>query len=197
MSSVNTSSALRLLVAVAALSLGLSTPARAQTYLVAFGGTNVGPDTGCSSNCGSRPVTLGGVYGYFEQLFGFETDFGYTQNAFPDGEGSRSRVITLMTNLSINPKVGAARLYALGGLGFIRSKVEVSPSTAFAGENGGFGWDVGAGIVVAKEKSIGIRGDWRYIRGFSDLRALGFPLTGTNLSFNRFTVGLVVNLTRN
>ena len=191
------SSTLRLIIAVSALAIGLSTPAHAQTFLIAYAGTNVGPDTGCTSNCGSQPVTLGGVYGYFQELFGFEEDFGYTQNAFQDGETSRSRIITLMTNVSVNPQVGIARLYALGGVGFVRSKVEVSPTTLFVGEHGGFGWDVGAGIVVAKQKSIGVRADWRYIAGFNDLHELGFPITGTNVSFNRYTVGLVINLTRN
>jgi opacity protein-like surface antigen len=189
----------RLAVGAVLLVLCLSNAARAQTYIVPYVGANLGGDADCAAvDCSARSVTLGGAYGFFENLFGYEEDFGYVSNLFRDGPGASSRVITLMTNGTINPKFGKyVHVYGLGGLGFVRTKVDVSPSTHVVGEDSGFGWNAGAGIVIAGEKTIGIRADWRYFQSFSDLEAIGLPVQNTHLTFGRLSVGVVIMLTRN
>ncbi len=176
------------------LSLAAAT-AYAQTYVAPLIGANIGGDAGCAAaGCESPSVTLGAQYGYFENVFGYEEDFGYIINLFRDGPGARSRVITLMSNITYGPLIKDLwRPYVVGGVGFLKSKVEVSPSRQLAVEYTGFGWDLGGGVVIAKPRgTLGLKADWRMYRGFNDLRVEGFPVTDTHLFFTRLSLGVLI-----
>ena len=178
--------------------VGSAGRAAAQTYFVPFAGANISGDASCAENynCADSGLTLGASYGYFNEyindIFGFDEEFGYTKNLFRrDGPGARSRVITLMTNITAGKQLGLVRPYGLIGVGFIQTKIlttgQLSTNTE---DDNDFGWNAGGGVVLSYGR-IGIRGDVRFFRGFHERESKGFPVD-EKIKFGRATIGLVV-----
>jgi hypothetical protein len=122
-------------------------------------------------------------------VFGFEQEFTYAKDFFGTAPGFSSSVFTMMSNLVIGPKISIVRPYFVGGIGLIKSNVELTPTSLLDFSNNGFGWDIGGGVILGGQH-VGVRGDIRYFHSFKDLEVLGFSLGGEKLDYGRASVGL-------
>lgn len=168
--------------------------ARAQGFIAPFVGFDYGGDSGCqtASGCEDKNSNIGVAIGKMGNAVGFETDFGFARNFFGDVEGQTSSVLTIMSNLMIIPKIGPVRPYVLGGLGLIKTHVELTAPALLETKNNSFGWDMGAGVMVLFGQHIGIRGDIRKISSFQERTILGITLSNEKLSFQRASAALVL-----
>jgi len=179
-----------LIVSVAALvSISTASRASAQGFISPYLGWNFGGDSGCPqiTNCEDKHANYGVAFGAVGSIVGFEEEFGFTNDFFGSTPGQSSKVITLMSNFMVAPRLGPVQPYGLGGLGLIRTSVEgVSNS-----DQNQFGWDVGGGIMIFFNPHVGIRGDVRYYHSFQVLDFFNLPnIPGFNpddkkLDFNR------------
>ena len=90
------------------------------------------------------------------------------------------------------PKVGPVRPYVEGGIGLIKTRVDLTTTSVFTTDNNGFGWDVGAGVIGFFGDHVGLRGDLRYFHAFQDLTVLGLTLSNSKLDYGRASAGLVL-----
>ena len=168
--------------------------ASAQGFISPFIGFNFGGDSGCitATNCEDRDSNFGVSGGKLWALGGLEVDFGYARNFFGESEteDSETSVLTFMTNVVIGPKIGPVRPYILGGVGLIKSHVELTLGSVLDSSNN-FGWDMGGGLMIMFGRHIGVRGDMRVFRTFDDVGLLGLELSDTKLTFYRATGGVV------
>ena len=182
----------RQLVVAVALVVSVSTAARAQAYISPFVGYDFGGDAGCPavSNCQDKQLNLGVSIGT-AGIIGFEEEFAYAKNFFGEIPGTKSSVLTLMSNLMIAPTIGPVRPYALIGAGLIKSRLDLTLNDITATDNNDFGWDVGGGVMLMFGH-IGFRGDVRYFHAFEDIEFLGVPISGLKLDYGRVAGGLVL-----
>ena len=167
---------------------------RAQGFIAPFVGFDFGGDSGCqtASGCEDKNSNIGVAIGSMGSAIGFETDIGYARNFFGDVEGQKSSVLTVMSNLMIIPKIGPVRPYVLGGLGLMKTHVQLTAPALLEMKNNSFGWDMGAGVMVLFGGHIGLRGDVRKISSFQEREILGFTLSNQKLSFQRASAALVL-----
>ena len=180
------------LLASAALAL-TPTPAGAQGFVSPFIGFNYGGDSGCptATNCDDKHSNLGVSFGKVGAIGGGEFEFGYARNFFGDTPGVDNNVLTLFGNVIVGPKFGPIRPFVTGGLGMIKSHVELTAGSLIDSSNN-FGWDFGGGLMVMFGDHVGVRGDIKRFASFQDQSILGFNLADEKLSFNRATAGLMI-----
>jgi opacity protein-like surface antigen len=187
----------RSIVIVALLTLGglplTSAPASAQGYISPFIGFDYGGNSGCptATGCEDKDSNLGVAGGKLGSIAGAEVELGYARNFFGDTPGVDANVLTLMTNIIVGPKIGAIRPFVLGGVGLIKSHVEFTAGSLLDSSND-FGWNIGGGVMLMFGDHVGVRGDVRRFKSFSDLDILGFSLSDEKLTFNRASAGLVL-----
>jgi hypothetical protein len=182
-----------------ALLLAAPEAAGAQSFLTPFIGFDFGGNAQCPeiSNCDQKTRSYGLALGHMGSVFGFEEEFGYGKDFFGSAPGLSSSVFTIMNNVMLTPRLHPIRPYFLGGVGLIRTSVDVIDTPAgiagaFAfgsGTNNNFGWDIGGGVIVGT-KNVGVRGDLRYFHSFSDVDVFGVSLANAKLDYGRATVGL-------
>ena len=188
------------LAAFVVLMLAASTaPAGAEWFITPFIGLKFAGDTNfpdLEQGASNTKMTLGasaGVVG--DGLFGVETEFGYSPRFFERSSGSliaRSNVLTLMGNVMLAPKFGPVQPYGLGGIGLIKSSVDLTLSGIVNEDNNQFGWDAGGGLMIFFGSHFGIRGDVRYYHSFQALQFLGLPIpSDAKLDFGRAAGGVV------
>jgi len=90
------------------------------------------------------------------------------------------------------PKIGPVRPYVLGGIGLIKTHVELKPSSLLTADNNNVGWNVGGGVMGFFGEHLGLRGDIRHFHSFQNLTLLGFTLSDTKLDFGRASAALIV-----
>jgi opacity protein-like surface antigen len=137
-----------------------------------------------------------------EGIAGFEVDFGYTPDFFFSDNDNEvdfigdGNVTTFMVNAVIGVPIGGdrgagIRPYGTAGLGLVRQSVD-DVIDVFDADRNSLGFNVGGGIMGMFTDNVGIRGDIRWFRQFSNdsdgLDDLDFDLSG--LSFWRGTVGV-------
>jgi len=142
-------------------------------------------------------VTAGGMG---KGIIGGEVDFGYSPSFFGDKTlFGNNTVIDLMANLIVGIPVGGQhgagiRPYVTGGVGLLRTQIDGGTVGNIQSSNNGMGWNAGGGVMGYFAQHIGMRGDLRYLRGFTDTD-LGFVTPpGDNLSTTRFwraSIGVV------
>jgi len=178
-----------IICAVTVLSISTSSRASAQGFISPYLGWNFGGDSGCPqiTNCEDKHANYGVAFGAVGSIVGFEEEFGFTNDFFGSTPNQSSKVITLMSNFMVAPRLGPVQPYGLGGLGLIRTSVEgVSNS-----DQNQFGWDVGGGVMIFFNPHVGIRGDVRYYHSFQVLdffnlpNVPGFDPGDKKLDFNR------------
>jgi opacity protein-like surface antigen len=169
------------------------TPAAAQGFISPFIGFNYGGDSGCptATNCEDKHSNFGVSGGKLGAIGGGEFEFAYARNFFGDTPGVDNNVLTLMGNVIVGPKFGFVRPFVLGGLGLIKSHVELTAGSLLDSSNN-FGWDIGGGVMIMFGDRLGVRGDVRRFQSFQDQSILGFSLAEEKLKFNRATAGLVI-----
>jgi opacity protein-like surface antigen len=169
------------------------TSAAAQGFISPFIGFNYGGDSGCATatNCEDKHTNLGVSGGKLGALAGGEFEFGYARDFFGKTPGVDSNVLTLMGNVIVGPKFGFIRPFVLGGVGLMKSHVELTTGSLLDSKNN-FGWDIGGGVMIMFGDHIGVRGDLRRFKSFQDLDILGLSLSDEKLTFNRATAGLML-----
>ncbi len=176
-----------LLVAAAAA------PARADGFFTPFIGYNFGGDSSayCESltTCQEKRTNFGVSFGSGGGVFGFEEDLSYAKNFFGDVPGADTSVFTLMSNVLIGVPSGPVQPYVLGGVGLIRPHVSLNPSIVGV-TNNAFGYDLGLGLNVYFSHRVGVRGDVRHFKTFSDLTLPVFANSSEKLDFWRASLGL-------
>lgn len=179
------------ITALAALS---PAQARAQGFISPFIGFDFGGDSGCqtASGCEDKNSNIGVAGGTMGSVFGFEAEFGYAREFFGDTPGTASNVLTFMSNIMLVPRIGPVRPYVLGGLGLIKTHVELTVPSLLEFDNNNFGWDFGGGIIIMFGDHVGARGDLRRFATFQDRTIFGFNLTNEKLNFNRAAAALVL-----
>ena len=184
----------RLAVLLASLTLLPAAAAQAQGFISPLIGFNFGGDSGCPeiTGCEEKRLNAGVSLGVIGSVFGFEEEFAYASNFFGETPGVSSSVLTVMTNVMFVPDIGPIRPYVVGGVGLIKTKIELTPESLLTSDNNHFGWDLGGGVMVFFGEHLGIRGDIRYFHAFQDLELLGFSLGDTKLDFGRAAGALVL-----
>jgi hypothetical protein len=193
----------RSLLTALPLLLVLPGPAHAQTLVTAFVGTAHDRDT----LDGVRSVY--GVSGaYWSTIpLGFEVDFGFHPDFFPDHHPDADHhVVGNISTLAVNVLFGAPiggregvgfRPYVTGGLVLFQIDAE-EPSSLFDVSGTDAGFDIGGGAIVLLGDHVGIRGDVRYLK---NPRERVYAVSGSRyhretvafggFSFTRATAGVV------
>jgi opacity protein-like surface antigen len=167
--------------------------ARAQGYISPLLGYDFGGDSGCPDidDCEDKKLNFGIALGAMGNVFGFEQEFAYAQDFFGESPGYSSSVLTVMSSIMVAPNLQVTRPYFLVGLGLIKTRVELEPSSILDSDDNHFGWNIGGGLMIFFGDHVGIRGDIRYFHAFQDLEVLGFELGDTKLDFGRAAGALV------
>lgn len=192
---------------VAALALVAAAPAPASadwTFSPFIGSTFNGElnDVDLNESTQNKLSWGGSLMWMGEGIAGFEVDFGYTPEFFFSDNDNQvdfigdGNVTTFMVNAVIGVPIGGdrgagIRPYGTAGLGLVRQRVD-DVIDVFDADRNSLGFNIGGGIMGMFTDNVGIRGDLRWFRQFSDnsdgLDALDFDLSG--LSFWRGTVGV-------
>lgn len=179
------------LLVVGAIVLTPATAA-AEGFISPFIGFNYGGDSGCPSatNCENKHSNFGVSGGKLGAIGGGEFEFGYAKNFFGEAPGVDTSVLTLMGNVVVGPKIGFFRPFVLGGVGLIKSHVELDTGSLLDSANN-FGWDLGGGLMFMFGEHVGVRGDIRRFKSFQDQSLLSFSLADEKLTFSRAVAGVV------
>jgi opacity protein-like surface antigen len=170
--------------------------AHAQGFVSPFIGYDFGGVAGCQGvlNCEDKHTNWGVAFGAVGSIVGFEEEFAYANDFFGSSANQSSTVITLMSNFMVAPKIGPVQPYVLGGVGLIRTTLNVTGAT----DQNQIGWDVGGGVTGYFSQHVGIRGDIRYFHSFQVLDLLNLPIPppgldigNTKLDFGRASIGVV------
>jgi opacity protein-like surface antigen len=189
-------------VAIGVIVLGLlafaPVRAHAQSYVTPFAGWDFGGDAGncpslleqCSVKRTAFGVSVGHLWG---GVFGFEEDFSYAPDFFGKSPtfGANS-VLTLMTDATVAVPAGPLRPYLSAGIGLLRTRVN-DLEGLLSLDNSGLGYNVGGGAMVLFSRHLGLRFDIRHFRSNSTFNVPALGLPSSNLSFSRFSVGLVLH----
>jgi opacity protein-like surface antigen len=180
--------------AAVALVVASAPPARAQGFISPFIGYDFGGDSGCpdATGCEDKKLNWGVSFGAMGSVIGFEEEFAYAKDFFGAVPGQSSSVLTLMSNLMIAPAIGPVRPYVLGGIGLMKTNVDFDSSASLLNaSNNNAAWDLGAGVMGFFGEHVGLRGEIRHFRSFSDFDVLGITVENTNLRYNRASAGIV------
>jgi opacity protein-like surface antigen len=181
-------------VAATAVVVASAAPAHAQGFISPFIGYDFGGDSGCANatGCTDKKLNWGVSFGALGPALGFEEEFAYARNFFGDIPGQSSSVLTLMSNLMVAPAIGPVRPYAVGGIGLMKTNVDFNSSSSLLNaSNNNAAWDLGAGVMGYFGDHVGIRGEIRHFRSFSDFDILGVTVNNTKLRYNRASAGVV------
>lgn len=154
----------RLAIAVLALFL-MASAAQAEVLLTPFGGVAF------EGSSRGTPATYGGAIGFLGAgIAGFEVEFATSPDFFGDSDDgdlfTENDVVTLMGNL-ILAIPGPVRLYGAAGFGLLKTRL-ADPNRLLNVDSNDFGFNVGGGLIVFLGQHVGLRGDIRYFRDFSD-----------------------------
>jgi len=174
-----------LLVAAAVALVCAPSVARADGYVSPFIGVNA------ENNSGEGRANFGVNAGYMGAgIIGGELDFGYSPSFFGNaGTFGSNYVMDLMGNVIVGIPVGGThgagiRPYGTVGLGLIRSQVTGGVNGLIETANNDWGMNAGAGVMGFLSDHVGLRGDLRYFRNFSDNSQINAP--GVNIDFGAF-----------
>jgi len=160
---------IRLLTLAAAAIVIAPATARADGYVSPW----VAANTNSSFNSGRGGFGVGaGDMG--ASIFGGEVDFGWSPSFLgtTDKFGNNS-VIDLMGNVMVARSLGNSyrtdiRPYVTAGMGLLRTQVDGGTIAQVSSSKNDPGWNVGAGVMGFFSDHVGIRGDVRYLRTFTN-----------------------------
>ena len=167
-----------IVLAVAAL-VAVEGSASAQAMFTGSFGNVFGGDAPSTKKTWAIAIGGGGAHG-----IGSELEFSHTGNFFetPDGR-VHGKVVTLMPSIFVAVPIDRVRPYGIFGFGFIRLRTEASTGGLLSDlSDDDIGYSVGGGVTVYLSRRVGVRGDLRRFK----------VRTSDGISFNRFTVGLVL-----
>jgi len=184
------------------LMLGIVTPAmaRADGMIIPFYGVNFGGNSGqeLGNAIDAKRYNWGVSLSYMGAgVLGLEADIARSPDFYGRTDVGGSSVSTFTGNLLLGVPIGGQkgvgfRPYGLVGLGVIRSKVDAF-SEVLSLDNSKAAWDFGGGAMFFFGSHVGVRGEVRYFRTFSDL---AFDIINIDrqgrLDFTRGSVGLIL-----
>jgi len=162
-------------------------PAGAEVILTPFAGKAWG------GTLDSSRTTYGGSIGFLGGgVFGFEGEFAYVKDFFgaleiPDAVTS-NKVQSLSGNMMVAIPAASVRLYGSGGLSLLRPALSSRTGFVVVDEDK-IGFNVGGGLLLFFSQHVGLRGDLRYFRTFSDVQS-GNQVTLGTLDYWRGIGGL-------
>jgi len=172
------------------------TNTHAQGFISPLIGYNFGGNSGCQevTNCEDKRLNIGVGFGVMGPVFGFEMEVSDAKNFFGDVPSQSSSVVTVMGNVMIVPALGPVRPYVLGGIGLMKTHVELTTTSLLSTTDNNLGWDFGGGLMVFFGEHVGIRGDIRHFHSFNGIELPLFgPTAGDeNLKFGRASAALVL-----
>jgi opacity protein-like surface antigen len=179
------------------LGILITAPAHAEGFISPYIGNNFSGDAGqCTTvaACSSKHLTYGVSAGFMGGgIVGFEEDVSYAPNFFGSVPAfGNNSVLTAMTNLIVGAPLGPIHPYVSGGAGVIRTSVNFAPAGLATVDDTSLGYDIGGGLMAYFAPNVGIRADYRYIRGAKDITIGNFSISNTALRFQRATVGLAI-----
>ena len=185
---------LRLGILAIGIMIGTASMARAQGFISPLIGLDFGGDAQCLNltGCQDKTTNVSVSFGAMGSVLGFEEEIAYAPSFFGNATGLSSSVLTVMSNVMIVPKMGPVRPYVEGGIGLIKTRVDLTTTSVFTTSDNGLGWDVGGGVIGFFGEHVGLRGDLRYFHAFQDLTILGFTLSNSKLDYARASVGAVL-----
>ena len=169
----------RYVLTAAAVFVALSGPASAQPMFTGSIGNVFGGDAPSTKKVWAVAIGGGGAHG-----IGSELEFSQIGNFFetPDGM-SHGKILTLMPSIFVTIPINRVRPYGIFGFGFIRQRTSTSEGGLFSSlSDNDVGYSAGGGVTLYFARSAGVRGDWRHFK----------VRKSDGISFNRFTVGLVL-----
>jgi hypothetical protein len=170
---------------LAVAALGPARPAHAEGYLTPNIGLVLGGDTDDSKASYGGTLTFAG-----EGLVGFAVDFAYTPDFLGTTGLGNNNATTLMGNLVLMTRPARTRIYASGGLGLMKTRVE-DVSGFFEVDSNELGINVGGGFVFVPDR-LGVQGDVRYYRQLTDPEPDDeFDVDLGDLNFWRVSAGIV------
>ena len=175
------------------LLIGTAAQARAQGFVSPMYGVNFGGVSGCPqlNSCTNKQTNLSVGAGALGTMVAVEAEVAYAPTFFGEAAGLSANALTLMGNVLLAPQVGPLRPYMLGGLGLIRTRVELTTSSPITTNNNVLGFGVGGGVIGFVTKHVGLRVDLRYFHSFSDFTVGGLTLSSDNVDYSRASAGVV------
>jgi len=185
------------------LLIGLATPvaARADGLLIPFAGVNFGGNSGkeLSNAIDAKRFDWGISLSYMGAgVLGIEADIAQSPDFYGKTDVGGSSVLTATGNLVLGIPIGGQkgvgfRPYALAGLGVIRSNIDAFGNVG-ARDSNDAAWDFGGGAMLFFANHVGVRGEVRYFRTFSDvvLDIVGITERRETLDFTRASAGLIL-----
>lgn len=183
---------------IGALTVGLlvvtAAVGNAQGFISPMYGVNFGGVSGCPQldSCKDKQTNLSVGAGIFRTSIAVEAEMAYAPTFLGKAAGLSATALTLMGNLMLAPQAGPFRPYMLGGLGLIRTRVELTTSRPTTTTDNVLGFSIGGGVIGFITDHFGLRLDMRYFHSFSDFTVDGLTLSGDNLDYSRASGGLVV-----
>jgi opacity protein-like surface antigen len=168
--------------------------ALAQGFISPSFGYNFGGDAGClqAIDCEDKNWNFGVSMGALGSVVGFEAELTYEGEFLGNTPTETSKVMTLMANFMLAPKITVVQPYGLVGIGLIRTAVEDILGGTDEAENQ-IGWTIGGGVIVFVHRHVGLKGDIRYYHSFEALDLFGVELARdeNRLDFGRAAFGVV------
>lgn len=173
--------------------------ARADGLIVPFAGVNFGGNAGQSLGdaTDAKRFAWGTSFAWMGGgVFGFEGDVGYSPDFYGKNDAGGSSMLSLMGNVLLGVPFGGQkgfgiRPYGLAGVGVLRSDL-ASFDELIGFENSDGAWNAGGGVFIFFGAHVGMRGDIRYFRTFSDVDFGVFNVSQANtIDFTRGSLGLV------
>lgn len=189
-----------LVVVLVGLVFAMPRAAAAQGYLVPNIGFDFGGSAGkCPSllnDCQEKRTSYGVTFGGLSAgIIGFEGDLAYAPDFFGKSMSfGTNGVLTFMGNLVLGIPAGPVRPFVTGGVGLIRTRLDLLTSPVpgnFSANN--FGYNFGGGLMFFLPAHLGIRGDIKYFRSASDFSVLGISLANSKINFTRVSIGVVIH----
>jgi opacity protein-like surface antigen len=167
-----------ILIAVAAF-VAVEGSASAQAMFTGSIGNVFGGDAPSTKKTWALAIGGGGAHG-----IGSELEFSHTANFFETADGrAHGKILTLMPSIFVAVPINRLRPYGIFGFGFIRVRTETSTGGLLSNlSDDDVGYTLGGGLIVKLSRGLGVRGDLRRFK----------VRTADGISFNRFTVGLVL-----
>jgi opacity protein-like surface antigen len=184
------------------LLLGILAPAaaRADGMIIPFYGVNFGGNSGqeLGNAIDAKRYNWGVSLAYMGAgVLGLEADIARSPDFYGRTDVGGSSVLTFSGNLLLGVPIGGQkgvgfRPFGLVGLGVIRSKVDAF-SDVLSLDNSKAAFDFGGGAMFFFGNNVGVRGEVRYFRTFSDV---AFDIINVDrqgrLDFTRGSVGLIL-----
>lgn len=191
---------LRTLVLTLLLAIAAPAAARADGMIIPFYGVNFGGNSGqeLGNAIDAKRYNWGVTFAYMGGgVLGIEADIARSPDFYGRTDVGGSSVLTMTGNLLLGIPIGGQkgvgfRPYGLAGLGVIRSKVDAF-GDVLSLDNSKAAWDFGGGAMFFFGSHVGVRGEVRYFRTFSDL---AFDIINVDrqgrLDFTRGSAGLIL-----